>query len=73
MKCTTCGSELQSVTTDLPFKVADHSIVVIKSIPVLQCTACPEYLLVDSVMASVDAILARVDKTTELEIVRFAA
>jgi YgiT-type zinc finger domain-containing protein len=73
MKCTTCGSELQSVATDLPFKVADHSIVVIKGIPVLQCAACPEYVLLDSVMASVDVILGRVDHTTELEIVRFAA
>ena len=73
MKCATCGSELRSVVTDLPFKVADHSIVVIKGVPVLQCDACPEYVLVDSVMASVDAILARVDQSTELEIIPFAA
>jgi len=73
MKCGTCGSELRSVTTDLPFKVADHSIVVIKGIPAMQCDACPEYVLVDSVMESVDNILARVDQTAELEIIRFAA
>ena len=73
MKCTTCGSALHSVVTDLPFKVADQSIVVIKGVPLLQCDACPEYVLVDSVMGAVDSILARVDQTTELEIVRFAA
>ena len=73
MKCATCGSELRSVVTDLPFKVADHSIVVIKGVPVLQCDSCPEYVLVDAVMESIDGILSRVDQTTELEIIRFAA
>lgn len=47
--------------------------MVIKQVPVLQLDACPEYLLEDHVMAAVDAILARVDQTAELEVVPFAA
>lgn len=73
MRCQNCGSRLRAEVTDLPFKVTDRCIVVIKQVPVLQCDACPEYLLEDHVMAAVDAILARVDQSAELEVVPFAA
>ena len=73
MKCTVCGGALTAASTDLPFKVSDTSIVIVKSLPVLECGNCPEYLLADEVMGRVDEILARVDNAAELEIVRFAA
>lgn len=73
MRCQDCGSRLHAGVTDLPFKIGDRSIVVIKDVPVLQCDACPHYLLEDSVMAAVDAILARADEAVELEVVPFAA
>lgn len=60
-------------TTDLPFKTGESSIVIIKDLPVSQCSECHEYVLADSVMSEVERILASVDKSTELEIVRFAA
>lgn len=59
--------------TDLPFKVGDSSIVIIKDLPVVQCPHCNEYVLADAVMAQVERILESVDKTAELEIVRYAA
>jgi len=59
--------------TDLPFKTGESSIVIIKDLPVLQCSECHEYALVDGVMSEVERILASVDKSAELEIVRFAA
>ena len=37
MKCTVCGAELDSVSTDLPFKVTDITIVILKNLPILQC------------------------------------
>lgn len=73
MKCTVCGAELKAVRTDLPFKVAERSIVILKDLPVAQCGGCPEYLIEDDVLRQVDEILARVDATTELEIVHYAA
>ena len=51
MKCHTCGSGLKNLTTDLPFKRDEHSIVIVKNLPVLQCGNCGDYLLDDSVMA----------------------
>lgn len=58
MTCHICGGKLEKVTTNLPFKVDDNSIVIIKSLPVLQCRNCSEYLIEDAVMARVDVIRA---------------
>jgi YgiT-type zinc finger domain-containing protein len=73
MKCAVCSGELRRATTDLPFKVSDTSIVILKGLPVVQCTRCPEYLMEDEVLRRVDEILAKVDGGTELEVVRYAA
>jgi len=73
MKCSVCGGELRAAATDLPFKLTDTTIVILKELPVVQCAACPEYLIEDEVLRRVDEILARVEGGTELEIVRYAA
>lgn len=73
MKCHVCGSQLRPAVTDLPFKRTDKAIVIIKDLPVLQCENCTEYLLEDSAMAAVEAILGRIDEAAELEIVKYAA
>jgi YgiT-type zinc finger domain-containing protein len=73
MKCHTCGSTLEPVTTDLPFKLSKRAIVVIRDLPVLQCAACHQYILEDPIMSEVDRILARMAEGAELEVVRFAA
>ena len=73
MKCTDCGAELRATTTDLPFKVRETAIVVVKGLPVLQCESCPQYVLEDRVLSRVDEILARADSGIELEVVRYAA
>ena len=73
MRCTVCGAELRATNTDLPFKVGDTAIVILKSLPVLQCPKCPEYLIQDTVLRRVDEILAQIDGGTEVEIIRYAA
>ncbi len=73
MKCTVCGAKLTSTSSDLPFKVRDTGIVIVKSLPVLQCGNCPEYLIEDAVLRRVDEILAHVETGTEFEIIRYAA
>jgi YgiT-type zinc finger domain-containing protein len=73
VKCTLCGAELQAARTDLPFKVRETGIVILKDLPVFQCTRCPEHLIEDDVLARVDEILARLGHHVELEIIRYAA
>ena len=73
MRCGVCGAEMTATKTDLPFKVRDAGIVILKGLPVLQCGHCPEYLIEDAVLAHVDEILQGVDAAKELEIVSYAA
>lgn len=73
MRCAVCGADLRPATTDLPFKINDTTIVILRGLPVLQCGRCPEFLLEDEVLRRVDEILATVEGGTELEIVRYAA
>ena len=72
MTCHTCNGKLEKLITDLPFKVIS-AIVIIKELPVFQCSSCSEYVLDDSVMARVEVILNSIDKSAEVEIVRYAA
>lgn len=73
MRCQVCGAGLSPITTDLPFKVREPGIVILKALPVLQCANCPQYLLEDAVLARVDQILRQVGGGTELEVIRYAA
>jgi YgiT-type zinc finger domain-containing protein len=73
MKCAVCGADMRAIRSDLPFKVAEESIVILKSLPLLQCENCGQYLIEDAVLSRVDEILASVDGAAELEIIRYAA
>lgn len=73
MKCGVCGAKIQLVNTDLPFKVSEQTIVILKKLPVLQCENCGQYLIEDRVFNRVEEILAGVDGAAELEIIRYAA
>ena len=73
MKCHVCGSKLRPLITDLPFKISETTIVILKGLPVLQCENCSEYVLEDTVMERVERILERVNAAAELEIIRYAA
>jgi YgiT-type zinc finger domain-containing protein len=73
MKCTTCGATMTKLCSDLPFKTTDHTIVIVKGLPVLQCDNCAEYLIEDAILQRVDEILAAVTGDAELEVIRYAA
>ena len=64
---------MEATKTDLPFKVSSNAIVVVKDMPVIECTRCPEYLIPDDSMQHVDKILANRTPDAELKVVRFAA
>lgn len=73
MKCRVCGGTLRATTTDLPFKVSDRTIVILKRLPVAQCDGCGEYLIADEVFARVEELLSRANTSAELEVIQFAA
>ena len=73
MKCHVCGSGLEPLITDLPFKIGNAAIVILKDVPVLQCQNCSEYLIDDPVMSRVEEILGKANAAAELEIIRYAA
>lgn len=73
MKCHICGSGLKAIDTDLPFKVSETAIVILKQMPVLQCKNCQEYLIDDKVLEKVEKLLDGASKNAELEVVPFAA
>jgi YgiT-type zinc finger domain-containing protein len=71
--CRICGARMRAIVTDLPFKVSQKTIVILKELPVLQCERCNEYLLEDPVMERVEAMINKVDEAAELEILKYAA
>ena len=73
MKCHVCGGNMELQVTDMPFKLSDRTIVILKDLPVFQCENCVESVIEDPVMEKVDALLGKVNQTVELEIVQFAA
>ena len=73
MKCRICGGALEPRVTDLPFRVSDFSIVILKALPVLVCRQCGETELEHATMLRVEQLLAAVDESAELEVIRFAA
>jgi YgiT-type zinc finger domain-containing protein len=73
MRCRVCGGLLEPRVTDLPFKIGDSSIVIVKALPVLQCRQCGETEVEHATMLRVDQVLAGVGTSSELEVLRFAA
>jgi YgiT-type zinc finger domain-containing protein len=64
---------MKSVVTNLPLKVSETTIVILKDLPAFQCERCGEYLLEDAVMDRVDDLLGKVDSAAELEVIKYAA
>lgn len=64
---------MRSTKSDLPFKTTEQTIVILKSLPMLQCDNCAHYLIEDAVLGCVDKILSTINGAAELEIIRYAA
>jgi YgiT-type zinc finger domain-containing protein len=73
MRCRICGGLLEPRVTDLPFKISDSSIVILRSLPVLQCRQCGDAELEQVTMSRVDQLLAAVEGSAELKVIRYAA
>lgn len=64
---------METRVTDLPFKLGDFSIVILKALPVLQCRQCGDTELEHDTMLRVDELLLARDESAELEVIRYAA
>jgi YgiT-type zinc finger domain-containing protein len=73
MKCRVCGGVLHLIITDLPFKVSDRTIAIVKTLPILQCERCSEYSMEDFIFVRVEELLLAIDTSAELKIIPFAA
>jgi YgiT-type zinc finger domain-containing protein len=57
VKCPVCAGRLQQTRTDLPFKISESTIVIIKDLAVFQCERCAEYSMDDPTFARVEGML----------------
>jgi YgiT-type zinc finger domain-containing protein len=73
MRCRICGGGMEHRITDLPFKVGDTSIIIVKALPAFVCLQCGETELEPAVMGRVEQMLSSVDQSAELEVLRYAA
>jgi len=73
MKCHVCGAAMRSVITALPFKISESTIVILRDLPVLECSNCSEYVIEDPVMERVEILLKEANTSAEVEIVHYAA
>ena len=73
MKCRVCRGRLEPTTTDLPFKLTERTIVILKRLRIAQCNRCSEYSIEDSVFARVEDLLSKADTSADREILPFAA
>ena len=73
MRCRVCGGAMEERITDLPFKIGDTAIAIVRALPVHQCRQCGEVELKNVDMARVDRLLSGVDRSAELEVIRYAA
>ena len=73
MRCRVCGGLLEPKVTDLPFRLGDSAIVILKALPVFQCRQCHDTELEHATMMRVDDLLREVDPSAELEVIRYAA
>jgi hypothetical protein len=54
-------------------RLGDRTIVIIRSVPVLECRSCTEYLVADDDMQRIEKMLDRGATDAELAVIQFAA
>jgi len=73
MKCHVCGTQMKSVVTDLPFRVDRSVMIILRELPLLECSECSAYALEDVVMARVHEMVHGLVSPSHLHVVRYAA
>jgi YgiT-type zinc finger domain-containing protein len=73
MKCHVCGTSMTRVVSDLPFRVNRSVMIILRDLPLMECTECSAYAFEDRVMERVHEIVERLRSPSHLDVIRYAA
>ena len=73
MKCHVCGTLMTRVVTDLPFRVDRSVMIILRDLPLMECSDCGAYAFEERVMERVHEIVERLRSPAHLDAVRYAA
>jgi len=73
MKCHVCGTSMTRVVSDLPFRVNRSVMIILRDLPLMQCTECSAYAFEERVMETVHEIVNRLQSPSHLDAVLYAA
>jgi YgiT-type zinc finger domain-containing protein len=64
---------MKSIVTDLPFRVDRSVMIILRDLPLLECSKCGAHALEEEVMERVHEIVGRLRSPSHLEAVLYAA
>jgi YgiT-type zinc finger domain-containing protein len=72
MKCHVCGIPMTRVVTDLPFRVDRSVMIILRELPLLECSECGAYALEEMVMERVHEMVQSLRSPSHLDAVLYA-
>lgn len=73
MKCHACGNQMRAVVSDFPFRVNRSVMIILRDLPLLECSECGAYALEETVMERVHEIVEKLRSPSHLDAVLYAA
>ena len=73
MQCHVCGTQMKPVVADLPFRVERSVMIILRRLPLVECSECGAYALEDLVMERVHEIVNKLRSPSHLDAVLYAA
>ena len=73
MKCHVCGTPMKRVVSDLPFRVNRSVMIILRDLPLMQCSECGAYAFEESVMERVHEIVQKLHSPSHLDAVLYPA
>ena len=73
MECHVCGTSMTGVVSELPFRVNRSVMIILRDLPILECTECGAYAFEEKVMERVHEIVERLQAPSHLEAILYAA
>ena len=73
MKCHVCGTPMTCVVSDLPFRVNRSVMIILRDLPLMECSECGAYAFEERVMQRVHEIIGRLRSPSHLDAVLYAA
>jgi YgiT-type zinc finger domain-containing protein len=73
MKCYVCETSMTRVVSDLPFRVNRSVMIILRDLPLMECSECGAYVFEESVMERVHEIVQRLKSPSHLDPVLYAA